>query len=459
MVIIMNNSEETNHSGYINLKESRHFAYELLDGRITIHAIDRIPEIEKQNLILTDGHDNKKYLMYSQVPIRMSEINFYPQNYSQDIDWVIKQYQPNSKFNRVQFDFQELQYFCPSTSIVKESGDDVIFTRNQRTIKEFDIEIQEVQCHVSFIVGCRGSHGLAHSHIEAVSIIQIDFPETDNLLFLEAIYSTVDSVFSFLCNRKNTGCLSMKLYGNYETKTIDHGKMIDVIRPYGCSMFFFDKYREAPEKQNVISKAFYSSLMLPYIDKLFELVADDVTGKLGTSASISISSMHPSLKKRNLIDLHQSLHITGAFEFYVRRYLPEMVEEKTPHIILKMLLLEFANKYSGKTKKLAKNLAANVVREPSLQEKIEMVYGGYKDWIGVKECLEEDWFSNDVSLLAKSANEWRNELAHEKRSYEPDIETIRAIRLVEHLNYIIMLRQLGCSDLEIKEFLRNVLVR
>ena len=40
--------------------------------------------------------------------------------------------------------------------------------------------------------------------------------------------------------------------------------------------------------------------------------------------------------------------------------------------------------------------------------------------IGVKQCLEEDWFSNDVSLLAKSANEWRNELAHEKRSYEPE---------------------------------------
>ena len=197
----------------------------------------------------------------------------------------------------------------------------------------------------------------------------------------------------------------------------------------------------------------------PYIDKLFEIVADDITGDRETSANISISSMHPSLKRRNLIDLQQSLHITGAFEFYVRRYLPGMIEEKSHHIILKMLLLEFANKNKVKTRKLAKNLADNVVREPSLQEKIEKVYGGYKDWTGVKDCLEEDWFSNDVSLLAKSANEWRNELAHEKRSYEPDIEAIRAIRLVEHLNYIIMLRQLGCTDREIKEFLENVLVR
>lgn len=455
----MSNCEETNHTGYINLKESRHFAYELLDGRITIHAFARIPEIENQNIILTEGHDNKKYLMYSQVPIAMSENSLYPQNYSQDIDWVIKQYQLKSKFNQVQFDFPELQYFCPSTSVVKEIGDDVIFARNQRTLKEFDVEIQEVKCHVSFVVACSGSYGLAHSHMEAVSKILIDFPETDNLNFLEEIYYIVDSVFAFLCNRRNTGCLSMKLHGNYEAKTIDHRKIVDTIRPYNCSMFFFDKYREEPEKQKTISKAFYSAMMLPYIDKLFELVADDITGNRETSANISISSMHPSLKRRNLIDLQQSLHITGAFEFYVRRYLPGMIEEKTYHTILKMLLLEFANKNIGKTRKLAKNLVDNVVREPSLQEKIEKVYGGYKDWTGVKDCLEEDWFSNDVSLLAKSANEWRNELAHEKRSYEPDIEAIRAIRLVEHLNYIIMLRQLGCTDREIKEFLENVLVR
>lgn len=453
----MNNSAETNHTGYISLKGDRHFAYELVDGRITIHAYDSIPEIENQNLILAEGHDNKKYLIYSQVPIGMSSNSIYPQNYSQAVDWVIKQYQPESVFNAVQFSFAELQYFCPSTSVVKAVDEEVVFDRTPKVIKEFDVSVGGVCCHISFEVSCCGNYGLARSQMEAVSKIIVSFPETDDLGFIEAIYCIVDAVFAFLCNRRNTKCLSMELCGNYKTKTLDHKKIVDVVRPYHCYMYFLNKYREDPENEKTIAKSFYSAMMLPYIDELFRLISEDICSTKGETANISISSIHPSLKRRNLIDLQQSLHITAAFEFYVRRYLPEMVEEKDRHVILKMLLMEFANKNTGDTKKLAKSLAENVIREPSLENKITKVYKGYKDWDGVRDCVEDEWFSDDVSILAKSANDWRNELAHEKRSYEPNIEAIRAIRLVEHLNYIIVLRKLGCKDSEIKEFLTNVL--
>ena len=48
--------------------------------------------------------------------------------------------------------------------------------------------------------------------------------------------------------------------------------------------------------------------------------------------------------------------------------------------------------------------------------------------------------------LSDIANRWRNELAHEKREYEPDSQVVDAIRLVEHLNYCIVLREAGYDD-------------
>lgn len=53
----------------------------------------------------------------------------------------------------------------------------------------------------------------------------------------------------------------------------------------------------------------------------------------------------------------------------------------------------------------------------------------------------------------------RNELAHEKREYEPNIKTVEAIRLVKHLNYTIILRTAGYSDEEIKVILNNCLIK
>ena len=93
-----------------------------------------------------------------------------------------------------------------------------------------------------------------------------------------------------------------------------------------------------------------------------------------------------------------------------------------------------------------------------MEEKILKAYNGYGDWASLSEVLLE-WFGVDVSDLADAANEWRNELAHEKREYCPDVKAIRAIRLVEHLNYCIILRKAGYSNEEIKNIIQEILAR
>ena len=190
------------------------------------------------------------------------------------------------------------------------------------------------------------------------------------------------------------------------------------------------------------------------------MIADDLNKDADEGGFISIASIHPSVKRRNLIDLQQSLQITGAFEFYVRQYLPNMAVEKDYHIIMKMLLNELASKQKGKLKELAKSLAKNVVREPALEDKVWKAYKGFDNWSPLKPCLSEEWFLKDeIKKLAHEVNQWRNELAHSKRSYEPKIDTIRAVRLLEHMNYAIVLRELGYGDSEIKELLGAILIR
>ncbi|WP_139225881.1 hypothetical protein [Oribacterium sp. WCC10] len=74
--------------------------------------------------------------------------------------------------------------------------------------------------------------------------------------------------------------------------------------------------------------------------------------------------------------------------------------------------------------------------------------------------MSEDWFKpEDIEILAEAANTWRNELAHEKREYHPDIKAVKSIRLVEHLNYAIVLRELGYEDAEIQKLLDQALIR
>lgn len=448
------------HSGYIHLKEKRHFSYDFVNGELIIHAHSAMPEIEGNNMIYVQRYDNKCCLLYSQVPVKIADCAIYPQNYKHKIDWVIENFEIGSKFHRSIFSFDELQYFCPSSQVVRNTDNEVSFIMEPKELHSFDFYVDEKKCHAAFVVRSKGTYGLANSHMNAISEIIIDFEEMGDGLFLEKIYHVVDSAFAFICNRKNTTCISMRLIGQYPSKGKKDGKITDCIRDCSSNMIFYDRYREAPENEKVISKTFYAAYMLKHMQNLFQMIADDISLDGEEAANISISSIHPSLSRRRLIDLQQSLHITGAFEFYVRRYLPNMVCEKEYHTVIKMLLHEFAGKNTGKAKKLALSLENNVVREPALEEKVKKAFLGYDKWKPLKPCIDSAWFcENEIVELAKEANAWRNELAHEKRSYEPNVKTIRAIRLIEHLNYAIVLRKLGYVDSEIHDFLENILTR
>ena len=92
------------------------------------------------------------------------------------------------------------------------------------------------------------------------------------------------------------------------------------------------------------------------------------------------------------------------------------------------------------------------------EEKVKKVYNGYSSWQPLKPLLSE-WFGDDISALANAANSWRNELAHGKREYQPTVDVITAIRLIEHINYCIVFRLAGYSDEQIKAIIEEILVR
>ena len=61
--------------------------------------------------------------------------------------------------------------------------------------------------------------------------------------------------------------------------------------------------------------------------------------------------------------------------------------------------------------------------------------------------------AKDISGIATEINSLRNELAHEKREYQLSPTTVDAVRLVERLNYCIVLREIGCCENQITEIL------
>jgi len=139
-----------------------------------------------------------------------------------------------------------------------------------------------------------------------------------------------------------------------------------------------------------------------------------------------------------------------------------MRKEKEYHTVIKMVLLELVENslFNRKARETINSLIGHVVTEPALADKIVKAYQGYGEWRPLKNCLKEGWFDESkIQIYAKAANDWRNELAHSKRDYEPNLDTIIAVRLMEHMNYAIVLRQIGMKDEEIAEMLENVLVR
>jgi len=348
---------ELNHSGYL-LIAGKHTAYDLKDGYFTIHVFDKISEFEPDSFFLTSGFDGKQYLLHTPIPVDLSGVGFFPRNVKQEVDFVVKDFEIGAQYSEARFTFAELQYFCPSTNVVKLlENDDVLFQGKSEAIRHFDVEIDGKKCEISFVVSGKGEYALANSNMRAESTILVKFEKTDDFDFLEKIYLLVDSVFAFICNRRNTTCTSMELVGSFLARRPVNGKIVEEPRRLKSEMYFIDKFRDEPESKDIAGKAIKAIPLFYHIGGLFVLMADDLSrSDADDPANISITSIPPSVERRRLIDLQQSLHITAAFEFYVRRYMPDMVKEEPHHSVLRNYLQEFIDNHTGKEKKLAKNL-------------------------------------------------------------------------------------------------------
>ena len=377
-------------------------------------------------------------------------------NQIRSVEYFIEDYQENSSYTEMRLQFPELDYFIPSASIATVSDEKIVFSRIKNNLCSFEIKYSDTVVSVSFDIKME-CHSSNKTTAETISEVSIKFPETKDLEYLINLYFSARAFFSFICNRQNIGLRNATLIGKHPAKAIEDGKIVDVDRYTQQKIFFSKKYLEPLENEKAIKKAPHIRLFVPKIKELFQLFFEEQVGK---PAIVDGSSAHPSLKYRNLIDLEQSLHITAAFEYYVRTMLPEISSPDTIAFFSDMeaLVDEYIKTAEGKKKEKAKSFKKSLIPQVSLKEKIKKSYGGYSIWQPLKPILEE-WFGDDVDNLASAANLWRNELAHEKREYQPNVDVITAVRLVEHLNYCIVLRYAGYKDEQIKAILSDILIR
>ena len=375
------------------------------------------------------------------------------------VEYYIEKYQPRTFYSEMKLQFEELNYFLPSCIQMVSQDDKMIFSRKVNHVYQFEINYCNTTLYISFDIAATGVMG-AKSTAETISEVIITFPETDDLGFVNDIYLRTRNFFSFVCNRKNIGLRGATISGKYPSKKPEGGKLIDVEYPTSQDIFFSQKYLEPMEidKKNkeVLNIRYFSGKLKELFQMFFEF------GE-GEQAIVNDSSIHHSFKYRNLIDLEQSLHITATFEHYVKFLLPEMSSASTLEFIEDMK--EFLEGYiidESKTKKKrnkAKDFLKGLAPQISLKDKVIKVYKGYSNWKSLSTVLNELFKEEDIPVLATEANEWRNELAHDKREYVPNVNAIKAIRLLEHMNYSIVLRQAGYSDEEINYILKEILIR
>jgi len=371
------------------------------------------------------------------------------------VNFYIDKYEEKTIYTKLKFSFSELDYFIPSSGICNFDLEEkrLEFMGSPIVLKSFTFEYRGRI--VSFSLVISSAYNLGKKSIaETESHLILEFDGTDDLEFLGALYFLIHNLFSFLCNRQNIGINSVNLRGKNFLKTKigseEDGVLVDKEIPISSTFFVLNKYKDAPEDLKIIKETIPFNILEPSFENLFSLFLEN---------KISVKSIHSSIKARSLLDLKQSLHISAAFEYYQRTYLPEISSAETIQVIqeVRTLIEEYASTKTGEMKKKARSLLRSIRPTVSLEDKICKVYNGYKEWEGLSFILSE-YYGDDVSKLAGIANEWRNELAHEKREYTPDIDVFSSVSLLEHLNYCIVLRNAGYSDENIKIIVDKILV-
>jgi|GEM_PF-1332703 len=487
---------------YVTLSDKSTLPFRYENGVITFYFGKRsITFAEGATFIIGESREGKIgcciYFHYSApyknpIPVRISESDSHTDvsvssgTISHEVNFFIENYKLDTDYTGMTLSFPELDYFLPSGSHAvsdaeEDDFDTLIFSSNFEEVKPFEVEFEGRNVSFSLMISSVRYTGYPISKAETKTEIYLSFEKTKDVEFLVHLYHRVHDFFSFLCNRKNislNGAIlhgeiirkrptpeSLDILGASATTALPALEYTDKVLPITQSLVVLDKYGDVGESKEVIQKTIGYVLVRNNFEQLFALFLSDDVKK-----QVSAQSIHSSVKSRNLIDLKQSLHITSAFEFYYREFVregkPEVQSDASAEFTqeISAMLDSYIETATGKKKEKANSLKKQISRsiELSLSEKIKKIYNGFSEdavsWAKLSDVLDE-WFAGKVDSLAKAANEWRNELAHEKREFEPKLDIISAIRLVEHLNYCVVLRKANYSDEDIRTIIEKILVR
>lgn len=448
------------------------------NGRITFHNVQTtlpLPQNGLQDFVACDA-EGKRYFFHLPVAIDNTSstevlgnefVNVISGSYSIDVSYIIDNYRSDVKYHQMKFHFPELDYFLPSINTVVSQKRQYTYKAKENVYynQQFNFQGKNINLKLRTYANIIKNNMFS---LNSISELVLEIEEDVDCDFLVDLYRKIRVLFAFICNRTNLSINSVELVGSYifpeHVNPISKTKVEERTIPHKSNLYVINKYTEQPEEKKVIEKTIAYGMLAEHFKDLVDLAFSD---------TISIQSIHPSKKKRNLIDLDQSLSITAAFERYTANLsLPDFLSEERrklhDDVISKIEALKEAAKGDKKKKKIYEGIIHDLkLAKLSLAEKIEMVFGGYKEetnssknpkeWSGLEEILSEHFKSNEIEALAKEANDWRNELAHDKRTYILSEETMKAIRLVEHLNYCIILRTAGYTDKQINAIIKEVL--
>lgn len=384
------------------------------------------------------------YLMHIPYPLSVFDKWPIPHSSNYEVDWYISNYNSDIKYNHIHFNFDELNYFIPPMSEIVDQENGYIFPKRERNIYEFSFLLDGRKINVKLYILSKKTNVVC-PEIKCVSELSMSFLKTKDFHFIEKLYRIIADTFSFLCNRKNITLESaiiegMNKKGNKSTSFLT----------------IVEKYKDPIEKEEIISKTIKYPYVKGHFDQLIRLIASNYDKN--KKGKVSVHGIHPSVFRRNLIDLRQSMNIMSAFEFHVRELLPDISSDETIEVytdIKKLIEEKYVSIVTGKKKRTAKEIIKHLSPAISLETKIKKTITGYKEWKSLEVVIKQ--FFPDWNELATVANEWRNEIAHEKRIAIPSEETIKAIRLVELLNYCIILRSAKFSNRSITQIVDVIL--
>lgn len=110
------------------------------------------------------------------------------------VEYIIKNYQENSKYTEMRVQFPELDYFIPSCNRCTNSEKEITFSWIKDVIDEFEIQYCDTTISISFCLKVQTKVDV-RATAKTISEVVVKFPETNNLTYLINLYSNLRCFF------------------------------------------------------------------------------------------------------------------------------------------------------------------------------------------------------------------------------------------------------------------------